>query len=157
MQFIPLIQIIMYASVGYWNIAEKWLKTKQLPIPLKWFLTSWLPLAFSMTIWLKPHPWPEQYHWDNTRGIQFPRVDTGNVAKYIREIQLSKKSFFTGFGHDGNLRTRLAILVSCRNLEKNEIGYDHDHNFSKDCCKRGDIVFIYSDSLGAAIKNDCNI
>lgn len=72
-----------------------------------------------MTIWSKPHPWPEQYHWDNTRGIQFPSVDTGNVAKYIREIQLSKKDFLKGFGPKENLRTRLDILESFQYLQKN--------------------------------------
>lgn len=75
-----------------------------------------------MTIWSKPHPCPEQYHWDNIRGIQFPRVDTGNVAKYIREIQLSKKSFLNGFGVNENLRQRLDTLESGRFLEK-QIAY----------------------------------
>lgn len=109
-----------------------------------------------MTIWSKPHPCPEQYHWDNTRGIQFPRVDTGNVAKYTREIQLSKKSFLEGFGVNENLRKRLDTLESGRNLDKKN-RYVHDNNFSKDCCKRGGIVFIYSKSPGVGIKDDCNM
>jgi len=106
-----------------------------------------------MTIWSKPHPWPEQYHWDNTRGIQFPRVDTGNVAKYIREIQLRENSWLKGFGPNTNLRKRPYILKSDRDLEKNMVIIMITTSV-KIVVSQG-IVSSFTKNLGVAIKNDC--